>query len=415
MKSVDEHLAGILGALTPLAPLDLALLEARGAVLAETVAAPVSLPPFDNSAMDGYAVCSADLVSASPETPVALQVVGEVLAGDQGVYGIRPGLCTRIMTGAPMPGGADAVVPVEWTDGGTVQVRISRTASAGNYIRRTGEDVVEGQVVVPPGTPLGAAQLGMLASLGRSRVLVRPRPRVVVLSTGSELREPGSPLAHGQIWDSNSFMLTAAVAEAGGVGYRQQTVGDEPDKVLEAVHDQLTRADALITSGGVSMGARDVVKEAFSGAEARLTSAVEFTKVAMRPGKPQGFGLVGDAHTPIFTLPGNPVSAYVSFQVFVRPALRALQGLPPEPPTTVTAEVTADLRSPAGIRHYLRGVLSFTDERATGGPGYVVVPAEGQGSHQMAALATANALIVIREDLEFLPAGSHVEVLRLPR
>jgi molybdopterin molybdotransferase len=163
------------------------------------------------------------------------------------------------------------------------------------------------------------------------------------------------------------------------------------------------------------MGARDVVKEAFSGAEARLTSTVEFTKVAMRPGKPQGFGLVGDARTPIFTLPGNPVSSYVSFQVFVRPALRALQGLAPEPPATVTAEVTQDLRSSAGMRNYLRGSLSFTDDRCAGGPGYVVAPAEGQGSHQMAALATANALIVIREDQEFLPAGSRVEVLRLPR
>jgi molybdenum cofactor synthesis domain-containing protein len=411
MRSVDEHLAAILGALTPLAPLDLALLEAQGAVLAETVPAPVPLPPFDNSAMDGYAVCAADVAPASPEAPVVLEVVGDVFAGDQGVNGIRPGLCTRIMTGAPMPGGADAVVPVEWTDGGTVQVRINRPVPPGNYIRRAGEDVLEGQVVVPPGTLLGAAQLGMLATLGRSRVLVRPKPRVVVLSTGSELREPGSPLAHGQIWDSNSFMLTAAVAEAGGVGYRQQTVGDDPDKVLRAVHDQLMRADAVVTSGGVSMGARDVVKEAFSGAEARLTSPVEFTKVAMRPGRPQGFGLIADTRTPIFTLPGNPVSAYVSFQVFVRPALRALQGLPPEPPDIVTAALTQDVRSPAGIRHYLRGVLSFAEDRGA----YVVAPAEGQGSHQMASLATANALIVMREDQEFLPADSHVEVLRLPR
>jgi molybdopterin molybdotransferase len=402
VRTVDEHLAAILGALTPLAPLDLPLLEAEGAVLAETVPAPVPLPPFDNSAMDGYAVCAADLVSASPEAPVVLGVVGDVFAGDQGINAIRPGLCTRIMTGAPMPAGADAVVPVEWTDGGKVQVRIDQPAPAGNYIRRAGEDVREGQVVVPPGTPLGAAQLGMLASLGRSRVLVRPRPRVVVLSTGSELREPGCALAPGQIWDSNSFMLTAAVVEAGGVGYRQHTVGDHPDEVREAVHDQLTRADVLITSGGVSMGARDVVKEAFS-------EVIEFTRVAMRPGKPQGFGLIGDSGTPIFTLPGNPVSAYVSFQVFVAPALRALRGLPPEPSATVTAEVTADLRSPVGMRNYLRGTLSLAGDR-----GHVITPAEGQGSHQMAALATGNALIVLREDQEFVAAGSRVEVLRLP-
>lgn len=402
MRSVDEHLAAILGSLTPIAPLELPLLEAEGAVLAETVAAPVPLPPFDNSAMDGYAVVAADLAGASADGPVKLSVVGDVMAGDLGVTGIRPGLCARIMTGAPMPGGADAVVPVEWTDGGTVHVRIDRPVAPGNYVRRVGEDVVAGQVVLPEGTRLGAAQLGMLAAVGRARLLVRPKPRVVVLSTGNELREPGSTLAHGQIWDSNSFMLTAAVVEAGGVGYRQQTVADDPSVVREIFRDRLIPADAIVTSGGVSMGAADVIKEALAG-------QVEFAKVAMRPGKPQGFGLIGEDRTPLFTLPGNPVSCYVSFQVFVRPALRVLQGLPPGSPDLVTATLTRELTSPSGIRHYLRGVLSVTDMGA-----YSVTPAEAQGSHQMAALATANGLIVAREDQERLPAGSVVEVLRLP-
>ncbi|MBC6460591.1 gephyrin-like molybdotransferase Glp [Actinomadura sp. HBU206391] len=407
MKSVEEHLAGILNAVPLLAPLDIALLDAEGTSLAEPVTAPVPLPPFDNSAMDGYAVCAADVAAASPERPATLPVIGDVMAGDQTISAIEPGLCARIMTGAPMPAGADAVVPVEWTDGGTVQVNISRPAPPGHYIRRAGEDVRAGQVVMEPGVRLGAAQLGMLAAVGRGRVPVRPKPRVVVMSTGSELREPGTSLAPGQIWDSNSFMLAVAVREAGGVGYRQATVVDEPDKVLETIKDQLTRADAIITTGGVSMGAADVVKDVLSG-----LGSMEFSKVAMRPGRPQGFGLI-DGITPIFTLPGNPVSAYVSFQVFVRPALRVMQGLPPDPLPTVSAVLTQEIRSPRGVRHYLRTRLN----RPRGGgedQRYAASPAEGQGSHQLAALSSADGLIVVPEDVERLPAGARVDVMRLP-
>ncbi|WP_344592978.1 molybdotransferase-like divisome protein Glp [Actinomadura vinacea] len=403
MRTVDEHLADILAALPLVPPLTLALLEARGAVLAEPVEAPVPLPPFDNSAMDGYAVVAADVAAASESDPAVLPVIGDIAAGDPGVTALRPGLTARIMTGAPMPAGADAVIPVEWTDAGTATVRITRPAPPGHYIRRAGEDVLAGQVVVPEGTRLAAAQLAMLAAVGRSHVLVRPRPRVVVLSTGTELREPGSRLAHGQIWDSNSFMLTAAAQEAGAVGYRQETVGDDPEHVRDTIEDQLGRADAIVTSGGVSMGAHDVVKLVFTGAAER---SVVFSKVRMRPGKPQGFGLLQG--TPIFTLPGNPVSAYVSFQVFVRPALRAMQGLPPEPLPTTGAVLTDDIKSPAGLRHYMRGRLSH--HRGT----YSVTPVEGQGSHQLQSLSSADALIVLPEDAEAVPAGSHVEVMRMP-
>ncbi|WP_041440869.1 MULTISPECIES: gephyrin-like molybdotransferase Glp [Thermomonospora] len=400
MRSVDEHLDQILKTVPLLAPLDLALPEAQGAVLAEPVSAPVPLPPFDNSAMDGYAVVAADVAAASPAAPVTLSVIGDVTAGDTGICAIRPGLCTRIMTGAPIPAGADAVVPVEWTDGGTVTVRITRPVPPGRHIRRAGEDVRAGQVVLQPGVRLGATQLGMLAALGRARVSARPKPRVVVLSTGDELREPGTTLAPGQIWDSNGFMLTAAVNEAGGVGFRETSLADAPEEVLTALREQLTRADAIITTGGVSMGARDVVKEALSG-------TLTFAKVAMRPGKPQGFGLLDGV--PVFTLPGNPVSAYVSFQVFVRPALQAMQGLPPQPPPTVTAALTEDVRSPAGLRHYLRA-------RLTHGPqGLSAVPAQAQGSHQMSALASADALIVVPEERDVLRAGEVVEVWPLPR
>jgi molybdenum cofactor synthesis domain-containing protein len=396
MRTVDEHLAEILRSVPLLPPLDLALPEAQGGVLAEEVRAPVPLPPFDNSAMDGYAVVASDIASV----PVKLPVVGDILAGDSGVAAIRPGLTARIMTGAPLPAGADAVVPVEWTDGGTAEVRITRSAPPGHYIRRAGEDVAAGQVVAGPGTRLNAVRIGMLAAVGRARVVARPKPRVVVLSTGSELREPGTQLAPGEIWESNGFMLTAAVAEAGGVGYRQATVGDDPGKVLETLEDQLIRADAIVTSGGVSMGARDVVKDVLTG-----VGTVSFHKVEMRPGKPQGFGLLQG--TPIFTLPGNPVSAYVSFQVFVRPALDAMRGLAPGSLSTVTATLTTDITSPPRLRHYLRGRLAFEGT-------YTVTPAEGQGSHQLAALSSANALIVVREGVGSVPAGSPVEVMRLP-
>jgi molybdopterin molybdotransferase len=402
MKTVDEHLADILASTQELPPLDLALLEAGNGVLAEPVTAPVDLPPFDNSAMDGYAVLAADVAGASDTSPVTLSVVGDIAAGDSDAHGIRTGLCVRIMTGAPVPAGADAIVPVEWTDGGTAKVVIRRSATAGHYVRRSGEDVTAGQTVLDAGTRLGAAQIGMLAAIGRARVLVRPRPRVVVLSTGSELVEPGRPVGPGQIWDSNSFALTAAASEAGAVGFRHGMVGDDPGQVLATIEEQLGFADLIITSGGVSMGARDVVKEVLSG-----LGTMRFDKVAMRPGKPQGFGLL-DGRTPVFTLPGNPVSAYVSFQVFVRPALRALQGLPPEPAPTVVARLTAPATSPAGLRHYLRGVLEYRDGE------YQVTLAEGQGSHQVFSLASSNCLMVVAEDVTELAAGDPVSVMRLP-
>jgi molybdenum cofactor synthesis domain-containing protein len=403
MKTVDEHLADILAATRELPPLELALLEALQGVLAEPATAPVDLPPFDNSAMDGYAVVAADVAGASEHAPVTLSVIGDIAAGDQEARGIRPGICVRIMTGAPMPAGADAIVPVEWTDGGTAKVTIRKAATAGNYVRRSGEDVTVGQTVLPAGTRLGATQIGMLAAIGRSRVLVRPRPRVVVLSTGSELVEPGTPVGPGQIWDANGYALTAAATEAGGVGFRQGLIGDEdPGRVLSAIEEQLGFADLVITSGGVSMGARDVVKEVLSG-----LGTMKFDKVAMRPGKPQGFGLLDD-RTPVFTLPGNPVSAYVSFQVFVRPALRALQGLPPDPLPTVVARVTEPVRSPSGLRHFLRGALEYRDGA------HHVTPAEGQGSHQIFSLASSNCLMVVAEDVTSLATGDPVDVMMLP-
>ncbi|MGP3916757.1 molybdotransferase-like divisome protein Glp [Nonomuraea sp. 10N515B] len=395
MKSVDAHLAEILATVRPLAPLELELEQALGATLAEEVSSPVPLPPFDNSAMDGYAVRSADIT----DLPVRLPVIDDVAAGSHELRAVGPGHAVRIMTGAPVPAGADAVVPVEWTDGGTVSVTIDRPVQEGNAIRRAGEDVQAGEVVLKTGTVIGAAQLGIIAGVGRRRVLARPRPRVVVISTGAELVEPGGQLAPGQIWDSNSFTLTAAVREAGAEGFRAGSVGDDPAVLLDRLDTHLVRADAIITSGGVSMGAYEPVKEALSP-----LGTVRFEKVAMQPGMPQGFGVLGEDEVPIFALPGNPVSSYVSFMLFVRPALAKMRGLPGGPPEAVTAYVTGPLRSPAGRRSYLRGVLASDG---------TVSPVHGQGSHQLAALASANALIVVPEDVTEVPGGTEVEVIRL--
>ncbi|WP_326826931.1 molybdopterin molybdotransferase MoeA [Streptosporangium sp. NBC_01639] len=395
MRSVDEHLADILRTVRVLAPLELDVEHALGTTLAEEIVSPVALPPFDNSAMDGYAVRAQDV----GRVPVTLPVVGDIAAGGGGRLTVGPGTVARIMTGAPMPEGADAVVPVEWTDGGTEQVTIERSAPEGNAIRRAGEDVVPGEVVLPAGTLIGPAQLGVLAGAGRRRVLVRPRPRVVVISTGAELAEPGTPLAPGQIWESNSYTLVAAVREAGSEGYRAGVVADDARLFLDQLDAQLLRADVVITSGGVSMGAYEPVKEALAP-----LGTVRFDRVAMQPGMPQGFGVVGEDQIPVFALPGNPVSSFVSFMVFVRPALRKMRGLPAGPTPTVRAVTAAPLRSPGGRRSYLRAILA--DDGS-------VAPVRGQGSHQLAALASANALIVVPEDVTELPEGATVEVIRL--
>ncbi len=248
-------------------------------------------------------------------------------------------------------------------------------------------------------------QIAVAASAGRKAVTVRPRPRVVVLSTGDELTEPGTPLVPGRIWDSNSYMIAAAAREAGAVAYRRSVVPDDPKGVLPALEKQLASADLLITTGGVSMGGEhDVVKAAL-----RELGTVTFRKVAMQPGMPQGFGVIGGAggtgrKVPIFTLPGNPVSAYVSFQMFVRPALAALQGADDLSLPAVSATLTGPVRSPSGRRSYLRGVLDGTK----------VTPLSGQGSHQIAYLGRANALIIVPEWETQLPAGDTVDVLVLP-
>jgi molybdopterin molybdotransferase len=402
--TVAEHLARVLSVVQPLAPLQLGLMDAHGCVLTEDVVAPAPLPAFDNSSMDGYAVRAADVAAAREGSPVVLPVTGDVAAGPASPLRVQPGVCVRIMTGAMMPAGADAVVPVEWTDGGVAQVAISRAPAVGANVRAIGEDVAAGETVLTDGTYLGAVQVGLAAAVGRSRVLVRPRPRVVVVSTGSELTEAGQPLTPGRIYDSNSLALTAAAIEAGAIAYRVGIVPDDPRRLAATLEDQLVRADVLVTSGGVSVGAYDVVKEVLS----RL-GTVGFDKVAMQPGMPQGFGTIGPDSTPVFGLPGNPVSALVSFETFVRPALRKMLGATPIERPKVRAVTTKALTSSPGKRSFLRVALEVKKGA------YVVTPVSGPGSHLLAGLSRANALAVIPEDVEKVPVGEPVDVLVLER
>jgi len=403
LTTVEAYQKAILSAINPLAPVSLELADAEGCVLAEDVTAAVALPSFDNSSMDGYAVRAADVASASQESPATLRVTGEIAAGDIGAHRLAPGTVIRILTGAQVPVGADAVVPVEWTDGGVAEVAIHRSADEGNAIRHVGGDATEGETLLTAGTRLRPMHIAVAASAGRKAVRVRPRPRVVVLSTGDELTEPGTPLVPGRIWDSNSYMIAAAAREAGAVAFRRSGVPDDPAGVLPALEEQLARADLLVTTGGVSMGGEhDVVKAAL-----RELGTVNFMKVAMQPGMPQGFGVIGGGggtEVPIFTLPGNPVSAYVSFQLFVRPAIAALQGADDLSLPATTATLTNPVRSPSGRRSYLRAVLDGTR----------VTPLSGQQSHQIASLGRANALILVPEWETQLPAGETVDVLVLP-
>ncbi|MFJ7155982.1 gephyrin-like molybdotransferase Glp [Streptomyces sp. NPDC101118] len=426
--SVDEHLADVLAAVRPLEPIELQLLDAQGCVLVEDVTVPVALPPFDNSSMDGYAVRVADVSGAGEEYPAVLTVIGDVAAGSGELPTVGPGQAARIMTGAPLPPGAEAVVPVEWTDGGTGggaatgmtaasaapegaggEVRVYRAAEARAHVRSRGSDVQAGDLALSAGTVLGPPQIALLAAIGRGTVRVRPRPRVVVLSTGSELVQPGEPLTEGRIYDSNSFALAAAARDAGAIAYRVGAVADDAETLRSTIEDQLIRADLLVTTGGVSVGAYDVVKEALSsvGDEDEPGSGIDFRKLAMQPGKPQGFGSIGPDHTPLMALPGNPVSSYVSFELFVRPAIRTLMGLDDVSRPSVRAALKSDkaLRSPAARRQFLRG--KYDAESGT------VSPVGGSGSHLIAALAHADALIVVPEDVTSVEPGTELEVVLL--
>jgi molybdopterin molybdotransferase len=399
--SFQEHLSRIVDTVQRLPPTGLDLLDAQGCVLAQDVTSEVALPGFRNSAMDGYAVHAADLSAASPGLPVTLPVVHDIAAGSTRALSLAAGQSMRIMTGAPMPAGADAVVPVESTDGGLSSVTITTPAAAGQHVREAAEDVAAGDLVMSRGMRLDPRQIALLAAVGTASVMVTPRPRVVVISTGDELIEPGTRPGFGQVVDSNGLMLTAAVRALGCTASLVGCVRDDATTFLATIESRLRHADAVITTGGVSMGAYDTVKEVLSG-----FGTMRFDKVAMKPGMPQGFGVLGEDEIPVFTLPGNPVSALVSFEVFVAPALRLMAGRPQEETPRVTAAAEHDWAAPAGKVQFARVVLSHAPSRA--GSGYTAAIAGLQGSHALGSLAGANALAVIPAEVTQVRAGDPV-------
>jgi molybdopterin molybdotransferase len=393
-RSVDEHGRVMAALLTATAVIRLPLVECAGLALAEPITAAVSLPPFDNSGMDGYAVRSADIANATGDAPVQLPVTEDIPAGRTDSPTLAPHTAHRIMTGAPIPSGADAVVPVELTDGGRHQVQIFAPREPGDSVRLAAGDVAAGEEVLPAGAVLGPAQLGVAAAVGYAELPVHRPVRVLVLSTGSELVVPGTPLQHGQIYESNGTMLAAAVREAGGDAQLMHFVPDDVAALEAALAPRLAGIDLLVTSGGVSAGAYEVVKSAMTG------QGVDFAKVAMNPGAPQGVGRYRGV--PVAAMPGNPVSASVSFEVFVRPALRAAMGLPAQRPRAM-ARLTEALESPMDKRQFRRG--AFDPDAST------VVAVGGPGSHLLGALARSNCLIDIPETTGHLEAGEQVVVL----
>jgi molybdopterin molybdotransferase len=405
VRSVEEHLAAVLDGIEPLGVHHVALLDALGQTLAEDVVAPWPLPSFDNSSMDGYAVRAVDVAGAGEAAPVVLPVVGDLAAGAAGDVEVAPGTAVRIMTGAPLPPGADAVVPVERTDGGTDRVSITAAVDAGAYVRREGEDVERGQVVLRAGDVVTDRSIAVLASVGGATVGVVTRPHVVVISTGDELVEPGTPLQRGQIADSNGVMLTALARSAGASAWHAPRVRDRDDEFTAVLEAALRNADVVVTSGGVSMGAYDTVKAVLS-----RTGDVEFVKVAQHPGMPQGQGRIGAGRVPIVTLPGNPVSSFISFELYVRPLIRRLMGKrdltrPLEPAVALEA-----FDSPPAKQQYVRAVIEVRDDGTR-----AVRPVGGQGSHVVGGLAMADALVVVPPGVARVEAEDRVDVIDLAR
>ena len=404
MRTVDEHLAAVLDVVRPLTDLDLTLLDAQGCVLAEDVVAQQGVPPLDNAATDGYAVRLDDVAGAAPGNPVTLPVVGDVSAGSTSAYSVQSGFTVRLAAGAPVPAGTEAVIPIAWTDGGLAQVRIDRAPRAGESIRRAGEDLAAGEIVLTAGSHLGSQQIAVLATVGRARVRARPRPRVIIVAVGGQYAEPGSDAAPGQVHDTNTPALTVAAVEAGALAYRVGIVPEDPQALVGLLEDQLIRADVVVVCGG---GA-DIAHGALRQALGRLGNVV-VDRVAMQPGGVQGFGTIGPDDTPIFTLPGDPVAAYISFEVFVRPALRRMIGVETIQRPVVRASTQAALRGVPGERWYVPSQLDVRQGA------YVLTPLGTVGRDHVSALAKANSLVIIPEDTGEVARGGAATVVVLER
>ncbi len=400
MISVRDALDRVLQDLPRVGAEQVSLPDAHGRVLANAIRSPRDVPPFRNSAMDGYAVRSADVARASAAAPVTLRVLETVGAGAVPSQPVGPGTAIRIMTGAPVPDGADAVVRVEDTTAGDGAVVVHGAVRAHGNVREAGEDVRAGENVLDPGRPLRPADIGLLASIGCATVRVVRRPLVAILATGDELVDLGEALGPGQIVNSNAYMLAAAVAEAGGEPWVVGIVPDRPE-VLRAAFAEAMTADVVVSTGGVSVGNFDHVREAL----AACGYAEEFWKVAQRPGKPLTFGRCG--RVPVFGLPGNPVSSLVCFHLYVFPALRTMGGHTRVHLPSATATLDDSVRTAAGLTEFVRCTLA-------GAPGAWRVRSTGsQSSGVLRSLSLGDALLVAAPEVTELPAGASVPIILL--
>ena len=397
--SVDEARARILADVAPLGAERVALADALGRCLAEPVVAPADIPARDNTAMDGYAVRAADVDGATDASPIRLDVVETLAAGYVARSRVEPGTAIRIMTGAPIPDGADAVVIVERTSTEGDEVVVRRGVREGENIRRRGEDVRVGETILGPGTPLGAGEVGLLASVGRGYVRVGRRPTVAIVSTGDELVDVDETPGPGQLVNSNAFSLAALAREAGAIPVVLPIVRDALDATTEAL-ERAAAADAVVASGGVSVGEFDYVKAALDALGAEL----RFWRVAMKPGKPVVFASLRGR--PFFGLPGNPVSCMVGFHLFVWPALRQMAGFPPErlARPRVEAVLANDVRSKGDRPNYQRAVVAWRDGRLEAR----TKPAQGSGV--LSSMVAANGLVLVPAGTTEIPAGTRVEV-----
>ena len=412
MLSVEEALERILSVFHPLDPEEKPPLEAMGQVLAHDLVSGIDIPPLDNSAMDGYAVRAGDVSSASSESPVRLRVIGSVAAGELPKDEVGPGATVRIMTGAPVPRGADAVVPFEETDevarreaGQSLsEVGVELPAKAGAHIRPAGQDVGKDDMVLEAGSVLRPAEIGVLASLGRERVEVIRRPVVAVLATGDELLEPGAVYGGGKIYDSNSYGVAAGVLRSGGVPKMLGIARDNLDS-MNAKLEEAMESDLLITSAGVSKGDYDMVKDVLA-----QHGRVDFWSVRMRPAKPLAFGILSTSNgrkVPHLGLPGNPVSALVAFEQFGRPAIQKMMGKAAFPKPTVKAVLDEPIYNTDGRRVYARAIVTKRNGR------YHARLTGHQGSNLLTSMARSNGLAICPEDLPRKDAGEVVDVQML--
>ncbi|MBC8101732.1 MAG: molybdopterin molybdotransferase MoeA [Cytophagales bacterium] len=406
MLSYDEALERVLSAAVPLPPEEVPLAEARGRAVSQDVFAPLALPSFDNSAVDGFAVRALDTTGASPQTPVRLMVGETISAGQAPTKALALGTASRIFTGAPLPAGADALVMVEDTESSGSEVSLYAPGSA-RFLRRRGSDLQSGALALAAGSEIDAGSVGLLAALGKATVSCRRSPRVAILTTGDELRDPQEDgnLPPGAIFNSNAPALAASVQEAGGIVSLRRHLPDDPEAIRDALAEA-SRFEVVLTSGGVSVGDRDFVKGAV-GALGRL----DFWRIAIKPGKPLAFGRVGDAL--FFGLPGNPVSSLVTFELFVRPVLRRFAGHSRVLRTVVSATLAKPLPHEPGRREFVRARIGAGASDHGGSGALIAVPLGIQDSHRLSSLALAELLLIAHEDHGDYAAGETLPALLL--